>query len=60
MLICWGGEDFCFNDHFYMQWRQRFPAALHHYFPEAGHYVLEDALEEIMVLLPPFLASCDD
>jgi haloalkane dehalogenase len=59
MLICWGGEDFCFNDHFYAQWRQRFPAALHHYFPEAGHYVLEDALEEIMVLLTPFLASCD-
>ena len=59
MLICWGGEDFCFNDHFYAQWRQRFPAALHQYFPEAGHYVLEDALEEIMVLLTPFLASCD-
>ena len=59
MLICWGGEDFCFNDYFYEQWRQRFPAALHQYFPEAGHYVLEDALEEIMDLLSPFLATCD-
>ena len=59
MLICWGGEDFCFNDHFYEQWQRRFPAAISHCFPEAGHYVLEDALDEIMVLLTPFLASCD-
>ncbi len=59
MLLCWGGEDFCFNDHFYGQWQRRFPAAHSHYFPEAGHYVLEDALDEIMVLLTPFLASCD-
>ena len=59
MLLCWGGEDFCFNDHFYEQWQRRFPAANSYYFPEAGHYVLEDAFAEIMVLLTPFLASCD-
>ncbi len=60
MLICWGGKDFCFNDHFYEQWLRRFPAASNHYFPEAGHYVLEDALDEIMVQLNPFLASCNE
>ena len=59
MLLCWGGEDFCFNDHFYGQWQHRFPAADSHYFPDAGHYVLEDAFDEIMELLIPFLASCD-
>jgi haloalkane dehalogenase len=59
MLLCWGGEDFCFNDHFYKEWRRRFPAASCHYFPEAGHYVLEDALDEIMPLLIPFLMNCD-
>jgi len=59
MLLCWGGKDFCFNDHFYEQWQHRFPAANNHYFPEAGHYVLEDAFAEIMALLTPFLASCD-
>ena len=59
MLLCWGGEDFCFNDHFYGQWQHRFPAADSHYFHEAGHYVLEDAFDEIMALLTPFLASCD-
>jgi haloalkane dehalogenase len=58
MLICWGGRDFCFNDHFYAEWRQRFPHAQSHYFPEAGHYVLEDALPEVLEQLQPFLAHC--
>jgi len=58
MLICWGGRDFCFNDHFYRQWQQRFPGAEAHYFPDAGHYVLEDALEEIAPLVKDFLARC--
>jgi haloalkane dehalogenase len=60
MLICWGGRDFCFNDHFYKEWQNRFPGASSHYFPDAGHYVLEDALEEITGLLTPFLLTCDD
>ncbi|MCI5223953.1 MAG: alpha/beta hydrolase, partial [Candidatus Electrothrix sp. AR4] len=58
MRIFWGGQDFCFNDHFYEQWRQRFPSAESHYFPDAGHYVLEDALPEILSLLSPFLIGC--
>lgn len=59
MLICWGGRDFCFNDHFYTEWQRRFPAATSHYFPDAGHYVLEDAFAEISDLLPPFIMTCD-
>ncbi len=55
MLICWGGQDFCFNRKFYDEWLHRFPQAQGHYFPQAGHYVLEDALPEILQLLPPFL-----
>ena len=58
MLICWGGRDFCFHDDFYKEWRQRFPAAQSFYFPNAGHYVLEDALPEILAVLPHFLAAC--
>ena len=54
MLICWGGRDFCFNDYFYDQWQRRFPQAESHYFPEAGHYVLEDAGDEILPLVRQF------
>nr|MBF0221191.1 alpha/beta fold hydrolase [Desulfobulbaceae bacterium] len=57
MLLIWGGKDFCFNDLFYDQWRKRFPKAEYHYFPEAGHYVLEDALEEACSLIDAFFSS---
>ena len=57
MLICWGGRDFCFNDHFYEQWRRRFPLAEAHYFADAGHYVLEDAYDRIGPLVVRFLAA---
>ena len=57
VCICWGGRDFCFNDHFYQEWRRRFPKAECHYFKDAGHYVLEDALSEIRPLLVNFFAD---
>jgi pimeloyl-ACP methyl ester carboxylesterase len=55
MLICWGEHDFVFDHHFLDEWRQRFPAAEVHVFPDAGHYVLEDAGAEILPLLRDFL-----
>ncbi len=54
-LICWGGMDWCFNDTFFEQWKTRCPEADYHYFPNAGHYVLEDAGKEILELIKDFL-----
>jgi haloalkane dehalogenase len=54
MLILWGGKDFCFNRGFYDEWLQRFPGAEKHFFPDAGHYVLEDAFEAIVPLITAF------
>ncbi len=54
MLLLWGGRDFCFTTHFYEQWLQRFPEAEPHFFKEAGHYVLEDAFEQIAPILVAF------
>jgi pimeloyl-ACP methyl ester carboxylesterase len=48
MLLAWGGKDFVFNDAFYNEWRRRFPKAQTLYLADAGHYVLEDAPEEII------------
>ena len=48
MLICWGERDFVFDRHFLAEWRRHFPQAEVHRFPDAGHYVLEDAGDEIM------------
>lgn len=46
--ILWGGQDFCFNRHFYDRWRTILPEAKTEYFVEAGHYVLEDAGEAVL------------
>ncbi|MGD9947412.1 MAG: alpha/beta fold hydrolase [Desulfobulbus sp.] len=55
MLLCWGGADFCFNDWFYQEWQRRFPSAEAHYFKRAGHYLLEEAFDEIAPLVDQFL-----
>lgn len=55
MLICWGERDFVFDAHFLNEWRRRFPAAEVHAFPDAGHYVLEDAAQEVVALVRGFL-----
>ncbi len=54
-LICWGEQDFVFDRHFLDEWQRRFPRAEAHIFPEAGHYVLEDAGAEILALIRDFL-----
>lgn len=46
-LILWGGQDFCFNQHFFERWVEIYPDAAAHWFAKAGHYVLEDALDEV-------------
>lgn len=55
MLICWGEQDFVFDHFFLDEWRRRFPQAEVHVFPDAGHYVLEDAGTEILPLIRDFL-----
>ena len=54
-LICWGMRDFVFDHHFLSEWRRRFPDAEVHSFADSGHFVLEDACEEIMPLAQEFL-----
>lgn len=55
VAIFWGERDFCFTTHFYERWRQLFPQARAKAYPNAGHYVLEDAKEEINHEIAKFL-----
>ncbi len=55
MLICWGGQDWCFDDSFLEGFKQRFPQAEVHRFADAGHYVLEDAGDRVVGHLKSFL-----
>ena len=55
MLICWGDRDFVFDAHFLQEWKLRFPEAEVHQYPDCGHYILEDAQEELVPLIADFL-----
>ena len=57
MLIAWGMQDFVFDRHFLDEWTRRFPKAEVLRFPDCGHYILEDAAEEIVPLIQKFLAA---
>lgn len=46
MLLLWGLKDFCFDRSFLAGFEERFPEAQKRLFPQAGHYVLEDAGDE--------------
>jgi haloalkane dehalogenase len=54
-LILWGDRDFVFDHHFLREWQRFLPDAEVHHFPNAGHYVLEDAGAEILPLIRDFL-----
>ncbi|MBN2159655.1 MAG: alpha/beta fold hydrolase [Spirochaetes bacterium] len=54
-LLCWGMKDFIFDDKFLNEWVRHFPDAEVHQFDDAGHYVLEDAAEDVIPLVERFL-----
>jgi haloalkane dehalogenase len=57
VLICWGEKDFVFDHHFLAEWQRILPEADVHRFADCGHYILEDASEEIIPLIRRFLAE---
>ena len=57
LLICWGMKDFVFDGHFLEEWKRRFPRAEVHAFPDCGHYILEDAKEEVIPLIKNFISN---
>jgi haloalkane dehalogenase len=52
--VIWGGRDFCFNDAFLTRWRHIYPQAAFTRIADAGHYILEDAREEVVSRLARF------
>jgi haloalkane dehalogenase len=59
VLVCWGDKDFVFDHHFLAVWQRVLPNADVHRFADCGHYILEDACEDILPLVRQFLASTE-
>ena len=57
MLIIWGERDWCFTTGFLAEWQKRFPQAEVRLVPDAGHYVVEDAHEQIIPWVREFFAK---
>ncbi|REK11196.1 MAG: alpha/beta fold hydrolase [Planctomycetota bacterium] len=56
-MFIWGMRDWCFTPAFLDRFLQFFPQAEVHRLAEAGHYVVEDAHEQIVPLVDRFLSS---
>lgn len=57
LFIGWGEQDFVFNEHFLQEWTRRCPHAQVVRYPDCGHYVLEDAAEELIPRIRQFLTG---
>jgi haloalkane dehalogenase len=53
--LIWGMRDWCFTPHFLERFLEIFPQAEAHRLPDAGHWVVEDAIEEVVALVKAFL-----
>jgi len=54
ILVCWGLNDFVFDQYYLTEWKKRMPNAEYHEF-DAGHYLLEDAGDDVIPIIESFL-----
>ncbi len=57
MLLVWGERDWCFTVEFLREFERRFPQAETFRLASAGHYVFEDACEQIIPRVREFLET---
>ncbi|MBY8886106.1 alpha/beta fold hydrolase [Streptomyces sp. PTM05] len=58
-FVGWGMRDPVFNDVVLAEWTQRLPQGRFHLYPFAGHYVMEDAADQLLSDLTSFLSATD-
>jgi pimeloyl-ACP methyl ester carboxylesterase len=56
-LLLWGMRDFVFDRRFLAEWQSRFPHAEVNTWADCGHYLLEDATEEVIMRVREFLTK---
>ncbi len=53
--IIWGMKDWCFTPKIMQRWLSIYPEAELHRLPDAGHYLLEDAGDQVVEIVRDFL-----
>jgi haloalkane dehalogenase len=54
MLLPWGEKDWCFTPDFRREFERRFPQAESFPIADAGHYVFEDAPDQLIERMQRF------
>lgn len=57
VCLIWGMRDWCFTPEFLDRFLEFFPRAVVHRLADAGHYVIEDAYEQIIPLIEDFFRN---
>ncbi|MCX6938690.1 MAG: alpha/beta fold hydrolase [Verrucomicrobia bacterium] len=57
VLMIWGANDFCFDANFFEEWRKYIPEAKVHLIADAGHYVADDAYEQVSPMIVNFFKA---
>ncbi|MCH2212572.1 MAG: alpha/beta fold hydrolase [Fuerstiella sp.] len=60
MQLIWGMRDWCFTPEFLYEFERRFPNAAVHRISSAGHYVFEDAADDVLETSQRFLKLTAD
>ena len=56
-VVCWGLQDFVFDKYFLNVWKKKMPHAVVHEFNDCGHYILEDASNEVVNIIQEFMVK---
>src|ERR1700722_7948907 len=56
-LLLWGMKDFVFDRHFLTEWQRYFPHAETRTWPDCGHYLFEDAPDEVIASIRDFMSK---
>ena len=56
-LLLWGMRDFVFDTGYLAEWERRMPHAQVHRYEGAGHYVLEDARDDVRSIVEAFVSE---
>lgn len=59
ILLPWGMRDFVFDGDFLNAFKEHFPAAKAYPFEDVGHYILEDAPDEVIPLITEFVRAAE-
>lgn len=56
-MLMWGMKDWCFRPDCLERFKQHWPRAVVHEVADAGHYVVEDAAEQVEQRVTEFLGE---